>query len=641
MQKKNLETLLYSTAGVVVMAIILVAVNILAAAARQRVDLTKNKIYTLSDGTRRILSKIDTPVTFRFYCTQSDTATPEAVMLKAYAKKVEDLLNEYRQAAHGKIILQKLDPEPDSDAEDSAGLDGVEGQQLSDGEKFYLGLAITQVDSKEAVPFFYPEREREMEYDISRAISRVTTPDKPVVGVMSPLPVFGTPSNPMMEQMGQQGQGPWAIIGQLRQDYTVKNIAMDADKIDDDVKVLIVIHPRDITDKAQFAIDQFVLRGGRLLAFLDAESLVDSRGQNPMMGQMPGGGSSLDKLLKAWGLQFDTSKVVADRTFAMELGDAADTAQVRPVWLRITSDGIDTNDITTSELDNIWMFGAGAFTGSPAPGLKETVLMRSTPDSQLVDGMMAGMSGESILKEFKPSGISYALAVKLTGKFKTAFPDGAPEDKSSDTNADSAKPADKAVAKKSDNSLKEGTQDTAVILVGDADMIYDAYTVRRDDTPFGSFVEPMNANLNFALNAVEQLSGDNNLIAVRSRAALEHPFTRVQKIEAAADQQYMAQLNQLQKDHDEAVSRLSELQQQKSQNQRYILSPEQEAEIKNLRDKQIATSQKLHELDKERRHDIVSLERNVEVVNLATMPLLVIAAGIWLAIYKSIRTSAK
>ena len=640
MQKKNLENLIYSTAGVVVMAILIVAVNILASAARQRLDLTKNKIYTLSDGTRHILAKIDTPVTFRFYCTQSDTATPEAVMLKAYAKKVEDLLDEYRQAAHGKIILEKLDPQPDSDAEDSAGLDGVEGQPLSDGEKFYLGLAITQVDSKQAVPFFFPEREREMEYDISRAISRVITPDKPVIGVMSPLPIFGTPSNPMMEQMGQQGQGPWAIIGQLKQDYTVKNIPMDTEKIEDDVKVLIVVHPRDITDKAQFALDQFVLRGGRLLAFLDAQSLVESRGQNPMMGQMPGGGSSLDKLLKAWGLQFDTSKVVADRTFAMELGDAADTAQVRPVWLRITSDGIDTNDIVTSELDNVWLFGAGAFTGTPAPGLKETVLMHSTPDSQLVDGMMASMSGESVLKEFKPSGISYALAVKLTGKFKTAFPNGLPEE-NTETNADNSKIADKVAAKKSDNSLKESAQENTVILAGDSDMIYDGYTVRRSDTPFGSFIEPMNANLNFALNAVEQLSGDNNLIAVRSRAALEHPFTRVQKIEAAADQQYLAQLNQLQKDRDEAVSRLSELQQQKSQNQRYILSPEQETEIKNLRQKEADTNKRLHEMDKERRHDIVSLERHVEIINIAAVPLLVIAAGISLAIFKFKRTSAK
>lgn len=640
MQKKNLETLVYSTAGVIVMAIILVAVNILASAARQRLDLTKNRIYTLSDGTRHILQKIDTPVKFRFYCSQSDTATPEAVMLKAYAKKVEDLLDEYRKEAHGKIILEKLDPQPDSDAEDSAGLDGVEGQQLSDGEKFYLGLAITQVDSKQAVPFFFPEREREMEYDISRAVSRVITPDKPAVGVMSPLPVFGTPSNPMMEQMGQQGQGPWAIIGQLKQDYTVKNVPMDTDKIDDDVKVLIVVHPRDITDKAQFAIDQFVLRGGRLLAFLDAQSLVDSRQQNPMMGQMPGGGSSLDKLLKAWGLQFDTSKVVADRTFAMELGDAADTAQVRPVWLRLTADGIDTNDIVTSELDNVWLFGAGAFTGTPAPGLKETVLMRSTPDSQLVDGMMASMSGESVLKEFKPSGISYALAVKLTGKFKTAFPNGLP-DENTETNADNSKIADKVAAKKSDNSLKESGQDNTVILVGDSDMIYDGYTVRRSDTPFGSFIEPMNANLNFALNAVEQLSGDNNLIAVRSRAALEHPFTRVQKIEAEADQQYLAQLNQLQKDRDEAVSRLSELQQQKSQNQRYILSPEQEAEIKNLRQKEADASKRLRQVDKERRRDIVSLERHVEILNIAAMPVLVIAAGISLAILKSKRTSAK
>ncbi len=425
--QKNLETVIYSAAGVAIMALLLIAVNVLTGAVHRRVDLTRNKVYTLSDGTRQILAKLDTPVTLRYYCSQSDTTTPLAVMLKSYAKKVEDLLDEYKQAAHGKIIVEKYDPQPDTDAEDSAALDGVEGQTLPSGDKFYLGLAIIQVDAKEAIPFFSPDREREMEYDISRAISRVATPEKPVVGIMSPLPVFGAPGNPMMAQMGQpqQGQEPWAIVGQLRNDYSVKNVAMDTDKIDDDVKVLVVIHPREISDKAQFAIDQFVLRGGKLIAFLDAQSLVDSRNENPMMGQMPGGGSSLDKLLKAWGLQFDTAKIVADRNFAMELGETADTAQVRPTWLKLTPDGIDTNDIVTGELDNVWLFGAGAFTGTPVTGLKETVLLKSTTDSQLVDGMMASMGGDNILKEFKPSGVQYALAVRLTGKFPTAFPSGA------------------------------------------------------------------------------------------------------------------------------------------------------------------------------------------------------------------------
>jgi ABC-type uncharacterized transport system involved in gliding motility, auxiliary component len=638
MQKKNLETLLYSTVGVVVMAAILIAVNIITGAFRERVDLTKEKAFTLSAGTKAILGQLDTPVKVRFYCTQSDTATPYSVLLKSYAKKVEDLLAEYKQASHGKLVIEKYDPQPDSDAEDSARLDGVEEQALPGGEKFYLGLAVSQLDTKESIPFLSPDRERQLEYDISRAISRVVKPEKPVIGVMSGLPVFGQPSNPMMQQMGQRGQEPWAIINELKSDYTVRTVEMDADKIDDEIKLLFVIHPKDISDKAQYAIDQFVLRGGRLVAFLDAQSLLDSsRSQNPMMGAMPGGGSSLDKLLKAWGLQFDTSKVVADRSFQMEVGAEGDQSQKRPSWLMLTSEGINSNDIATSELDSIWYFSGGAFTGSPAAGLKETVLLKSTKDSELVDGMTANFGAENILKDFKPSGVEYALAVRLTGKFKTAFPEGKPADKSETTDADK-KPDEKSAA---NDSLKESKVDTTVVLIGDADMISDNFSIRRMNTPFGQIAQPMNANLNFAQNVLEQLSGDNNLIAVRSRAVLNRPFTRVKAMQAEAEQKYMAQIKELQGSRDQTVSRLNELQQQKNQNQRYILSPEQQTEIENLRKKEGEIGKKLRQVEKDLRREVVGMQRNIQWYNILTVPLAVGLVGIILAIYKHKRTSAK
>src|ERR1043166_7035014 len=208
MKKKTLETILYSTAGVAAMAIILIAVNVIAGAFKERLDLTKEKAFTLSVGTRAILAKLDTPVKVRFYCTQGETS-PETVFLRNYSKHVEDLLAEYKQAAKGKLTIEKYDPQPDSDAEDSARLDGIDGQMLRNGEKFYLGLAVSVLDEKQALAFLDPNRERLLEYDLSLAITRVMNPDRPVVGVMSPLPLFGMPSNPMMMRMGQQGQQPW------------------------------------------------------------------------------------------------------------------------------------------------------------------------------------------------------------------------------------------------------------------------------------------------------------------------------------------------------------------------------------------------------------------------------------------------
>ena len=208
MQKKSFQTILYSTAGVAGMLVILIAFNFITGLGRTRIDLTREKAYTLSAGTRAILRKIDTPIHIKLYCTRGEAATPETVALRDYAQQVEDLLTEYKQASKGKLIIEKYDPEPDSDAEDSARMDGVEGQMLPNGERFYLGLAVTMLDVKEAIPFLSPSRERLLEYDLSRAISRVITPDKPVVGLMSPLPLFGMPSNPMMARMGQQGSQP-------------------------------------------------------------------------------------------------------------------------------------------------------------------------------------------------------------------------------------------------------------------------------------------------------------------------------------------------------------------------------------------------------------------------------------------------
>ncbi len=327
MKEKKFETLLFSSIGVAVMFVIVVAVNLISSALKTRVDLTKEKAFTLSPGTRAILGKLDSPVEVRFYYSQSETRVPS--QNKTYAKRVEDLLAEFKQAAHGHLEIKKLDPQPDSEAEDLANLDGVEGQMTETGEKTYLGLAVSLDPHKVAIPILSPARDRLLEYDLARAISQVFSTNKPVIGVMTPLPVFGQPMNPMMMRMGQQGQDPWVFISELKKDYEVKQVPMETEKIDDDIKVLMVIHPKEIKDSAQYAIDQFVMRGGKLIACLDSLCLGDMQRQNPMM-PMPGGPSNLDKLLKAWGVSFDTTKVAADMNFARKLMTRGNQARRSP-----------------------------------------------------------------------------------------------------------------------------------------------------------------------------------------------------------------------------------------------------------------------------------------------------------------------
>jgi len=627
MKQKSFEMLLYSAGGILAMAVLLVAINMIVSAFPARADLTQEKIYTLSPSTRAILAKLKTPVTLRFYCTRNVTPMAESLYLENYARQVEDLLGEYKETADGKIIVQKFDPEPDSDAEDSARLDGIEPETLPTGDKFYLGLAVSRLDAKQTVKLS-PDRQRLLEYDISRAISRVVNPVKPVVGVMSSLPVFGQQANPMMEEMGRQGAPPWEIINELSGDYTLRQVPLDTDKIDDDIKVLLLIHPRGITAAGQYAIDQFVLRGGKLIAFLDPLSIADARGRNPMMSAPPSGASTLDKLLPAWGVHFDTSKVVADLNFKMQVADQNGQPADAPAFLDVTAEGINTNDIITADLTDLWLPYAAAFTGVPASGLKETVLLKSTKDSELTDAEIYDLTGSQILKSFNAAGVEYPLAIKLTGKFKTAFPDG-------------PRPEDTNAVSKTTPFLKEGKGDNTVILVGDSDMLSDEFALREVNTIFGTMAMELNDNLSFAQNAISQMAGNSDLIAMRSRGVENRPFTVIKKMEAAAEMQYQSKIKELQNSLAATQQRLSELQQTKSQNQRYILSPEQQAQIENFQKQAAQVRSDLKKVQKDLRHDVVALQTHIEWLNIAAMPAVVSVFGLGLAAWKRKRTSAR
>ncbi len=641
MKSKQLETILYSTVGVAVMFLLLSAFNVVTAALKQRIDLTKEKAFTLSAGTKAILKKIDTPVKIRFYCTRAENATPETVFLRNYAQQVEDLLDEFKQYAGSKLTIQKFNPLPDSDAEDSAKLDGIEGQVVSaEGEPFYLGLAINMLDETVALPFLSPSRERMLEYDVARAISQVITPQKPVVGVMSALPVFGE-FNPMMMRMGQRGQEPWIIINELKRDFTVKEVSLGADKIDDDVKVLVVIYPREISDGAQYAIDQFVLRGGKVVAFLDPLSIADNRSSNPsnpLQGAMSSG-ATMDKLLKAWGIEFDVSKAVADMTFKTNIRGQDGRPQEAAAVLSLTKEAMNADDVVTSQLDNLLLPYPGAFTGTPAPGLKETVLLKTTKNSQFIDKIMAQFGGGA--KDFKASDKEYALAIRLAGKFKTAFPEGKPGEKSTEKKDEGEKKEDKKSETKPDNSLKESTADTVVILVGDSDMIFDPVCVQVQNIFGQKIIIPQNGNLNLAQSMVEQLAGDSNLIGVRSRATLNRPFTVVKRMEEKAQESYRSKIKELEASLSETQQKLNELQRTKEKGQRFILSPEQQQEMARFRQKEAEAKKELKQVRKNLRHDVDSMENRLKWVNIAAMPVVVSLTGITLAVYKRKRTAAK
>jgi len=640
MKDKKLDTLLFSTIGVAVMFVIVVAINLIASAMNTRVDLTENKVYTLSPGTKAILGKIDAPVEVRFYYSQSQVRIPEQI--KTHAKHVEDLLAEFRQYSHGNLEIKKLDPQPDSEAEDLANLDGVDGQVYeAGGDKIYLGIAISQDPQKVALPALPPNRERLLEYDLARALSQVLSTNKPVVGVMTPLPVFGMKMPPQMRmQMGGQNQEPWVFLSELKRDFEVKQVQMDADKIDDDIKVLLVIHPKEIKDTAQYAIDQFIMRGGKLIACLDPMSLADVNRQNPMM-PMPGGASNLDKLLKAWGLTFETTKVVADMNSARKLTVRQGAQpEIVPTLLFVTDTGISKDDVVANQIDEVLLPFAGVFTGTPASGLKQTVLLKTSKNSQLVEPFMAQMSPSKIVDDFKSADTSYALAVRLEGKFKTAFPDGKPEAKSEDKDKDDKKDEKKPEDKGKD-TLKETKTDNAVMLIGDTDWLSDQFSVQVQNFFGQKIVQPRNGNLPLTQNIVEQFAGDQNLIGVRSRGTLNRPFTVVKEMQAQANARFQQEIGKLQKEADEANQKLSELQGKKEGNQRFVMSKEQQEEIEKFKKKRADANKHLKLVRRDLAKDIESLELRTKVINIAGMPFLVAAAGIALALVRKQKTKAQ
>jgi ABC-type uncharacterized transport system involved in gliding motility auxiliary subunit len=635
---KKFENWLFPVAAVIAVLVILIAVNVLGNFLKFRGDLTENKLYTLSPGTRKILDKLDTPVEIRFYYSKDNSSMP--VPLRTYAQEVEDLLSEYQQAGHGKIQIVKLDPKPDSDAEDSARLDGIQAQTTSlNGDRIYLGLAVSCLDAKTPIPFLSPDRETLLEYDISRAISSVVNPKKAVIGVMSALPVLGR-ATPMMMMQRQRGSDPWIFIQELKQNYTVREVPLTAEKIDDDISALLVAYPKGITEAAQFAIDQFMLRGGKMVALLDPFSLVDSQfsGQEGMMGG-ESFSANLDKLLKAWGLEFTSSKIVADPNLATRIQRQNSTVESDMTVLSIAGDTINKSDPLGASTTDLLLPFAGAFTGTPAAGLKEEVLVSSSPQAGLVDANMTMMGSDAVRKLYKPGNTALPIAVRLTGKFKTAFPNGKPAAAPNPTPGPSASQSPSPTP--TPMYLKEATNEGVAVLVGDSDFAYDQFAGREQQMLNQVVFTPSNGNLNLIESSVELLAGDSNLISIRSRASANRPFVLVNKMEAAAEEKYQSKIDELESTLSQTRQKLSELQSAKQADQKSVLSAEQQAEIKKFQENEAQIDKQLKQVRKELRQEIDSLQNSLKWLNIALMPVVVTCVGLGLAFFKKRSRAAR
>ena len=599
--------------GLVLVGAIAASSVVILANLPLRCDMTAENLYTLSKGSKAVLGQLTEDVTLKYYVSSSSAEMPMA--LKTYAQQVGNLLKEYERAGGGRLVVEEYDPKPDSDAEEWAQRYGVEPQTGGNpfGQGIYFGVVAVCGDREETLGVLSPRTESTLEYDLTRLVTRVAWPERPVVGVMTSLPdVLGGQMNPMMMQMGQRPPQGWAAFSELAKDYDVRTVEPDSDKIDDDIKTLVVVHAKNLSDKALYAIDQFVLRGGKLVACVDPFSIKDMQSsrsqQNPMMGQMGGDGpSTLGKLFDAWGVKFEEGKISCDLEAATKLNNGQGGVESNPAFLSLGTANMDKGDLIVADLTNVMFPFAGAFTFEKKDMdiSFEPVITTSKDNSCSTDKMAMQYGG---MKDMVPDGKERILAARLSGTFKTAFPKG----------PDGTNDVSKALAEGKGN----------VLLFADSDFLADDFCVRMMRTPFGSIPQLINENLTLFSNAMEQFAGREELIGVRSRGASDRPFTVVNELEAEATKKWQAREAAFQEELQQTQQRLSALQKEKKGGERFILSKEQQDEIVKLRKSQAETRKQLKNVRKELTADIDSLGLRLKIINIALVPVLVVLFGL-------------
>ncbi len=594
-----------------------------------RFDLTENNLFTLSEGTKNILSGLDEPIDLTLYVSKKLATTLPGI--SSYTLRVEELLEEFERRSNGKIDLTVIDPEPFSEEEDRAVAAGLQAVPVNDGAStFYFGLVGTNsTDKEEIIPFFSPEREEFLEYDLAKLIYTLATPKQPIVGVMSSLSqMFGAHANPF-----QGGRAPaWVVMEQIEQLFEVRRLDTDVSEIPEDIDVLMLVHPKKLPDKTLYAIDQFVLRGGRALVFVDPYAEVDQPpGASPITAAPGAKRSDLAKLFDKWGIRL-TQKVVGDLASArkVQINQSGRPMIVDyPVWIEIDPALYDSNEIITANLGQLAFATAGHIetVGEHKDNVKPIV--RSSADSMLVDTSKLGFlaNPQDILRDFRPEG-AYTLAARISGIVESAFPDGPPEadDETGDTEdgGENQEPSESETPA----HLAKSKEPVNVIVVADVDMLHDQFWVQVQNFLGSRLAIPTAANGTFVANALDNLTGSNDLISVRNRGSFSRPFIKVRQLQLEAEQKFLAKEQELRNKLRETERKLRDLQSQKGDSNALVLSPEQRAEIERFRAQRVKIRKELRNVQHELKKNIDSLESWIKVINIIIVPLLVALAGV-------------
>ncbi|MBS0194834.1 MAG: Gldg family protein [Proteobacteria bacterium] len=566
-----------------------------------RIDLTANRLYTLSPGTEHILASNREPIRLQLFV--SDRAMRDLPALRAYAQRVRELVEEMAARSHATISVQTIDPQPYTDAEDSAAQAGLQAVPVGvNSAPVYFGLVGTNSHGVRSIdPFFDPAKEVFLEYDIARLIVSLSGAHKPVLAVLSSLP-----NGPGFDPASGQVRPGWAIDSELSKTYELRRLEANPSSIGSDVDLLILIHPKNLSEDTAYAIDQFVMRGGRLLAFVDPDAESD-----PLAASQPrpaeGGGltpvvsSNLPRLFKAWGIEYDPGKIVRDPANALQTPNAAGQPVANPVMLGLTKDGLDQNDVVTAQLDSLNLSTAGSLALDAGSKLTMEPLAWSSTHADLVEADRVRLQTDptQLAAGFHATGKAYVLAARFTGPLASAFP-----------------------ARADAHHLATTKQDANLIVVADTDVLTDRLWVRAQDFFGRRLLNPFARNGDFIANAVDNLSGAADLIGLRARQGFVRPFTRVQKMRQRADDRLRGKQQELQAQLKTMEEQLASLQGGKAGQGAQAVDARAAAQIEQFQQQRQRVRGELRDVQHQLDASIEQLGTRLKLLDILGVPLL-------------------
>jgi ABC-type uncharacterized transport system involved in gliding motility auxiliary subunit len=616
--------------------VLFLAINVFSESAIKgvQIDLTENKLFTLSDGTKETLAAVKEPITVRFFSTRTLVETTPG--LTAYGDRIQELLERYVALSNGAIRLELVDPEPFSPEEDRAVGFGLSGVPITEaGDLGYFGIAATNTtDDRDVIPFLTPQREQFLEYDLTRMINNLANPKKKVIALVAGIPID---SDPLKKYKS------WALVDQLKQFFEVRPQGLTP-KITDDVDLVMIVHPFGLSDQSRYAIDQYVLRGGKAMIFVDPHAEEGAR-SNQALRLPPGVGSDMPKLFKAWGIKYDKDKVLGDLQAGQRVQAGVDSFG-RPIitryiaWTSYGPENINSSDVTTSQLRLVNFGTPGYFEVEKGATAKVEPLITSTSSSGPFDAGMVRRDPKpaDILQQFKAQDRTYILAARVSGTVKSAFPDGPPKD---DSKKADAKKDDKKPVEKPKPHLKESAKPANLIIVADSDFVADLFWVRTQDL-FGQQVTvPTANNADFVVNAADNLGGSSSLIGLRSRGLSARPFELVEKIQNEAEDKYRTKERSLVKELGDVEKKMQELQTKERAKGSAVLSADQQAAIGKFRARVLEIRRELRGVQLNLRRDIDKLDAKLKLINIAAMPAAVALFAIAIALFRRNRKRAR